>query len=252
MDRELLPAPRDRRQRDRPRQDRPANWRLVRDNPHVIGDFTWTGWDYLGEAGIGRAHVRVGRPDRRAVLGAVPVAHRPRAATSTSPATAARCRTTGRSCGACAPSRTSRCGRPEHHGESNVGRRRGRSPTPSHLDVARRRGPARHGRGVRRRRRGRAAARRHVGRASTRGREATATAPSSRSTYAPGELTAVRVPGRRGDGSRARCARRAAEVAARRAGRPRARSTPTIATSRTSRSRWSTPAGTCTSARTGR
>jgi beta-galactosidase len=30
------------------------HWRLVRDNPHVIGDFTWTGWDYLGEAGIGR------------------------------------------------------------------------------------------------------------------------------------------------------------------------------------------------------
>jgi beta-galactosidase len=29
-------------------------WRLVRANPHVIGDFTWTGWDYLGEAGLGR------------------------------------------------------------------------------------------------------------------------------------------------------------------------------------------------------
>jgi len=29
-------------------------WRLVLDNPHVIGDFTWTGWDYLGEAGVGR------------------------------------------------------------------------------------------------------------------------------------------------------------------------------------------------------
>jgi beta-galactosidase len=29
-------------------------WRLVRENPHVIGDFTWTGWDYLGEVGIGR------------------------------------------------------------------------------------------------------------------------------------------------------------------------------------------------------
>lgn len=29
-------------------------WRLVTDNAHVIGDFTWTGWDYLGEAGIGR------------------------------------------------------------------------------------------------------------------------------------------------------------------------------------------------------
>jgi beta-galactosidase len=30
------------------------NWRLVLDNDHVIGDFTWTGWDYLGEVAIGR------------------------------------------------------------------------------------------------------------------------------------------------------------------------------------------------------
>ncbi|KGH46795.1 glycoside hydrolase [Modestobacter caceresii] len=29
-------------------------WRQVQDLSHVIGDFTWTGWDYLGEAGIGR------------------------------------------------------------------------------------------------------------------------------------------------------------------------------------------------------
>jgi hypothetical protein len=29
-------------------------WRLVREHSHVIGDFTWTGWDYLGETGIGR------------------------------------------------------------------------------------------------------------------------------------------------------------------------------------------------------
>ncbi|MEW9870735.1 glycoside hydrolase family 2 TIM barrel-domain containing protein [Arthrobacter sp. HS15c] len=29
-------------------------WALVTDNTHVIGDFTWTGWDYLGEVGIGR------------------------------------------------------------------------------------------------------------------------------------------------------------------------------------------------------
>jgi len=29
-------------------------WALVKENSHVIGDFTWTGWDYLGEAGIGR------------------------------------------------------------------------------------------------------------------------------------------------------------------------------------------------------
>lgn len=29
------------------------NWALVKKLPHVIGDFTWTGWDYIGEAGIG-------------------------------------------------------------------------------------------------------------------------------------------------------------------------------------------------------
>lgn len=28
-------------------------WPLVERHPHVIGDFTWTGWDYLGEVGIG-------------------------------------------------------------------------------------------------------------------------------------------------------------------------------------------------------
>lgn len=30
------------------------NWALVTRLPHAIGDFTWTGWDYLGEAGLGR------------------------------------------------------------------------------------------------------------------------------------------------------------------------------------------------------
>ena len=29
------------------------NWGLVETLPHVIGDFMWTGWDYLGESGIG-------------------------------------------------------------------------------------------------------------------------------------------------------------------------------------------------------
>jgi len=29
-------------------------WKMVSDHGHVIGDFTWTGWDYLGESGIGR------------------------------------------------------------------------------------------------------------------------------------------------------------------------------------------------------
>ena len=31
-------------------------WKIVRENPHVIGDFSWTGFDYLGEAGIGVFH----------------------------------------------------------------------------------------------------------------------------------------------------------------------------------------------------
>ncbi|XVQ15900.1 glycoside hydrolase family 2 TIM barrel-domain containing protein [Spirillospora sp. CA-255316] len=31
-----------------------GNWKLVERYGHVIGDFTWTGWDYLGEVGIGR------------------------------------------------------------------------------------------------------------------------------------------------------------------------------------------------------
>ncbi|MBC9823933.1 glycoside hydrolase family 2 TIM barrel-domain containing protein [Terrabacter sp. MAHUQ-38] len=29
-------------------------WKLVTENAHVIGDFTWIGWDFLGEAGTGR------------------------------------------------------------------------------------------------------------------------------------------------------------------------------------------------------
>ena len=29
------------------------NWALVKKLPYLIGDFMWTGWDYLGEAGIG-------------------------------------------------------------------------------------------------------------------------------------------------------------------------------------------------------
>ncbi len=31
-----------------------TGWAAVRRHAHVIGDFTWTGWDYLGEAGIDR------------------------------------------------------------------------------------------------------------------------------------------------------------------------------------------------------
>ena len=31
------------------------HWPLVEKLPYVIGEFTWTAWDYLGEAGIGKA-----------------------------------------------------------------------------------------------------------------------------------------------------------------------------------------------------
>lgn len=29
------------------------NWDIITKTPSVIGDFTWTGWDYIGEAGVG-------------------------------------------------------------------------------------------------------------------------------------------------------------------------------------------------------
>lgn len=35
-------------------KDLAYNWKLVMENPSVLGDFTWTALDYLGEAGIGR------------------------------------------------------------------------------------------------------------------------------------------------------------------------------------------------------
>lgn len=36
------------------------NWPLVLRLPSVIGDFTWTGWDYIGEAGVGIPAYRFG------------------------------------------------------------------------------------------------------------------------------------------------------------------------------------------------
>lgn len=34
-------------------QDIARNWAMVKKYPYLIGDFMWTSWDYLGEAGIG-------------------------------------------------------------------------------------------------------------------------------------------------------------------------------------------------------
>ncbi len=41
-----------------------ANWKLVRENSHVIGDFTWTGWEYLGEEGAEGVHQGVAHARR--------------------------------------------------------------------------------------------------------------------------------------------------------------------------------------------
>ncbi len=35
-------------------QDLDKNWELIEKYPSIIGDFSWTAWDYLGEAGIGK------------------------------------------------------------------------------------------------------------------------------------------------------------------------------------------------------
>lgn len=39
-----------------------ANWKLIHDNPYIIGDFVWTAMDYLGESAIGRYYYP-GEPD---------------------------------------------------------------------------------------------------------------------------------------------------------------------------------------------
>lgn len=43
-------------------------WELVERLPHVIGDFTWTAWDYIGEAGIGKSAF-FGPEDPRLAMG---------------------------------------------------------------------------------------------------------------------------------------------------------------------------------------
>ncbi|MFM9278810.1 glycoside hydrolase family 2 TIM barrel-domain containing protein [Paenibacillus jiagnxiensis] len=45
------------------------NWKQVLENSHIVGDFTWTGWDYLGEVGIGRVKYD---PNDASFLGAFP------------------------------------------------------------------------------------------------------------------------------------------------------------------------------------
>ncbi|MHA6483298.1 glycoside hydrolase family 2 TIM barrel-domain containing protein [Paenibacillus sp. strain BS8-2] len=48
------------------------NWKLVMENGHVIGDFTWTGWDYLGESGIGRTAYEDDQSQGHGIVGEYP------------------------------------------------------------------------------------------------------------------------------------------------------------------------------------
>lgn len=54
-------------------------WDVVKRNSHVLGDFTWTGYDYLGEAGCGIFHYDGGEnfsahwPDRLAGIGDIDI-----------------------------------------------------------------------------------------------------------------------------------------------------------------------------------
>lgn len=46
-------------------QDIYKNWEQVKKLPYLLGDFMWTGWDYLGEAGIGAWSYTGGLPFNR-------------------------------------------------------------------------------------------------------------------------------------------------------------------------------------------
>lgn len=46
-------------------QDIYKNWEQVKKLPYLLGDFMWTGWDYLGEAGIGAWSYTGGMPFNR-------------------------------------------------------------------------------------------------------------------------------------------------------------------------------------------
>lgn len=47
------------------------NWPLVEELPYVIGDFDWTGYDYLGEAGIGK--ITYGEDVQQSFYGSYPL-----------------------------------------------------------------------------------------------------------------------------------------------------------------------------------
>ena len=123
-------------------------WPMVVDNPNVIGDFTWTGWDYLGEVGIG-ATVYAEDPDAVASLEREFPYLTAWCGDLYITGTGVRSPTTARSSSACAASRIWRCaGRSGMTTRSPCGPP-GVEPLGQLLDLAGFRGTAHHRRGVR-------------------------------------------------------------------------------------------------------
>ena len=204
-----------------PRQHRPSCGGSCASNPHVIGDFTWTGWDYLGEAGIGRVDHR-----RRTRLPAgfaapypwlaAPVRrhrhHRPPAARVLLPGDRLRAahRPLHRRAAARAARRASCPRRPwswtRHRSQLELGRRRGRSRSPSRSTATPTRSSCCW------------TAARSAARAG--GAEKNRSRAAFEVTYAPGELVAVARTGGEETGATRAAVGRPARAAGRR-GRPR-------------------------------
>lgn len=53
-------------------KDLAANWKLCLENSDVIGDFSWTSWDYLGEAGIGKYAFKDSKMEDNGIYGGYP------------------------------------------------------------------------------------------------------------------------------------------------------------------------------------
>ena len=226
---------------------------MVLASPNVIGDFTWTGWDYLGEVGIG-ATAYAEDPERRpGARTRVPVPHRLVRRPRHHRLAAAGRRTTARSSSGCGPSRRSRCVRPERHGHTVT------HAVPWAWSDSCPRGPGRAHEGrpvtvevVRRRRRGRPAARRRRGGPRTGRRDASdarlardASTARARSSPSP-TATAPRSVARRWSPRRGR----RSSPPPRTASTVRATTTPTSPTSPSScatRPGCSSPARTCRS-----
>ena len=44
------------------------NWKLVESLPYLVGDFVWTGWDYLGESGLGTVQYKSEKNNNRLII----------------------------------------------------------------------------------------------------------------------------------------------------------------------------------------